>query len=177
MQRAHEDIAGFADQRIEHDRRLAFDDFPDDVVHRGLAELEQALGENAAAGAGHDFAEDPVGFPGPDIVGADAEHVAGNVLEHMPHQRHDGVIGRGADIDDVVAAFESLISCRMPEQPFGAFDDGNDLLARGRGVAADDMLDLLFANEVVACGMVGGDDAAGIAPVRRKAEIELVALD
>ena len=176
VERAHEDIAGPSDQRIEHHGRLSFDDFPDDVIDRGLAKLEQALSEDAAAGAGHDFPDDPVGLPGPDIVGADAEHVAGNVFEHMPHQRHDGVIGRRADIDHVVAAFEPLISCRMPEQPFGAFDDRNDLLARRRGIAADDMLDLLFANEVVACGMVGGDDAAGIAPVRRKAEIELLAL-
>ncbi len=38
------------------------------------------------------------------------------------------------------------------------------------------MLDLFFANEVVACRVVGGDNAAGIAPMRSKAEIELLAL-
>jgi len=34
-----------------------------------------------------------------------------------------------ADIDNVIAAFEAFVSRRMPEQPFGAFDNGNDLLA------------------------------------------------
>src|ERR1700761_2753193 len=38
------------------------------------------------------------------------------------------------------------------------------------------MLDLFFANEVVACRMVGSDDSAGVAPVRSKAEIKLLAL-
>ena len=140
VQRAHEDIAGFTDQGIEHRRRLPLDDFLDDVIDRGLAELEQALGENAAAGAGDDFPDYPVGFPGPDVVGADAEHVARNVIEHVPHQRHDRVVRRGADIDDVVAALKSLVARRMPEQSLGAFDDRDYLLARGRGVAADDVM-------------------------------------
>lgn len=38
---------------------------------------------------------------------------------------------------------------------------GMTCLPDAEGVAADDMLDLFFANEVVACRMVGGDDAAG----------------
>ena len=138
------------------------------MVDRGFTELQQALRENAAAGAGHDFTQDPVGLPGPDIVGAGAEHVARDVLEHVSHQRHDGVVRRRADIDHVVAAFESLVSCRMPEQAFGALDDRNDLLARRRRVAADNMLDVFLANEIVACGVVGGDDAAGIAQMRRE---------
>jgi len=51
----------------------------------------------------------------------------------------------------------------MPEQPLGAFDDRDDLLARGRRIAADDVLDPLFADEVVAGAVIGGHDAAGIA--------------
>ena len=90
----------------------------------------------------------------------------------MPHQRHDVLIGRSADINDVVAAFKPFISCRMPEQALGAFDDGDDLLARRRSVTADDMIDLRFANELVACGMIGGDDPAGIAQMGRENEIE-----
>src|SRR5258707_15040886 len=150
MQRAHEGIAGFADQRVEHRRRLSFDDLLDDMVDRGFAELEQAFGENAAAGAGDDFANDPVGFPRPDIVGASAEHVAGDMVQHMPHQRYDVLVGRGADVDDVFAAFESFVSRRMPEQSFGALYNGNDLLAGSRGVAADDMVDVFVANERIA---------------------------
>ena len=176
MKRAHEGIAGFADQRVEYRRRLSLDDLLHDVVDRGLAELQQAFGKNAAAGAGDDFANDPVGFPGPDIVGSGAEHVAGDIFQHVPHQRHDVLVGRGADIDNVVAAFESLVSRRVPEQSFGALDDGNDLLARRRGVAADDVVDMLLANELVACGVIGGDDAAGIAQMRREYEIERIAL-
>jgi hypothetical protein len=38
-------------------------------------------------------------------------------------------------------------------------------LARGRRVTADDMADMFFANEVGACGVIAGDDSAGIARV------------
>ena len=94
----------------------------------------------------------------------------------MPHQRHDMLVGGGADIDDVFAAFESFVARRMPKQSFGALDDGNDLLARRRGVTADDMVDVFLANEALACGVIGGDDAAGITQMRREHEIELIAL-
>jgi len=176
VERAHENIARPPDQRIEYHGRLAVDDLLDDVIDRRLAKFQQPFGKNTTTRADDDFAEDPVGLPGPDIVGSDAEHVAGNMLEHMPRQRHNGVIGRGADIDHVVAAFEPFVTCRMPEQALGTFDDRNDLLARGRRVAADDMPSLRFANELVACGVIGGDNAAGIAQMRSKAEIELLAL-
>jgi len=130
--------------------------------------LEQAFGENAAAGAGDDFADDPVGFPGPDIVGPGTEHVAGDMVQHMPHQRHHVLVGRGPDVNDVVAAFESFVSRRLPEQSLGALDDRNDLLARRRGVTADDMVDMFLANERLACRVIGGDDAAGITQMRRE---------
>ena len=68
------------------------------------------------------------------------------MIQHVTHQWNDIVIGRGPDINDVVAAFESFISRGMPEQPLGAFDDGNDLLARSGGITADDVVDLFFAN-------------------------------
>lgn len=64
----------------------------------------------------------------------------------------------------------------MPEQPFGAFDNGNNLLARGRGVAADDMIDPLFTYQVVAGRMISGNDPGGITQVGRKGEIEIIAL-
>ena len=64
----------------------------------------------------------------------------------------------------------------MPEQPFGPLDNGDYLLARGRGVTADDMADLFFANEVGARGVIAGNHPAGIAQVRRECEIERIAL-
>ncbi len=129
------------------------------MVDRGLAKFQQAFGKDAAAGAGHDLTNDAVHFPGPDIIGPDAEHVAGDVIQHMPYQRHHVLVGRGADINHIVAALKALISRRMPEQPLGALDDRNDLLARGRGVAADDMIDLHLTNKIGACRMVTGDPA------------------
>src|SRR5882757_10744644 len=120
MERAHEGVAGFSDQRVEHDWRPSIDDLLDDVVHGGLAEFQQTFAENTAARAGHDLANDAVHFPGPDIVRPDAEHVAGDVIQHMPYQRHDVLVGCGPDIDDVVAAFEPFVSGRMPEQTLGA---------------------------------------------------------
>src|SRR5437868_10516360 len=108
------------------------------MVHRGLAEFEQPFGKNASTRAGDDFAKHSVGFPGPDIIGACTEHIIGKLIEHMPHQRHHGVIGSGADVDDVVAAFEPFVPRWMPEQPLSAFDDGDNLLARGRSVATDE---------------------------------------
>ena len=146
------------------------------MVHHRLAELEQALRQDVTARAGHDLAKYPVGFPGPDIVRADTEYVSGNVVEHVSYQRHHRMIGRGTDIDDVVAALEPLIARRMPEQSLGAFDDRNHLFARRRCVAPDDVVDLFGADEIVAGGMIGRDHAAGIAQVRGKCEIELVAL-
>jgi hypothetical protein len=38
------------------------------------------------------------------------------------------------------------------------------------------MADMFFANEVGACGVIAGDDPAGIAQVRRECEIELIAM-
>ena len=98
------------------------------------------------------------------------------MVQHVADQRHDVLVGRGPNIDDVVAAFEPFVTRRMPEQPFGPFDDRNNLLARGRRVTADDMADMFFANEVGACGVIAGDDPAGIAQVRRECEIELIAM-
>src|SRR6266581_8663793 len=94
----------------------------------------------------------------------------------MAYQRHDVLVGRGPDIDDVVAAFEPLVARRMPEQPFGPFNDRNNLLARGRCVTADDMADMFFANEVGARRVIAGDYSTGIAQVRSECEIELFAL-
>ena len=143
------------------------------MVNRRFAEFQQALRENAAAGAGHDLSKDSIGFPSPDIVGTGAENVGRDMLEHMPHQRHNSVVGRRSNIDDVVAAFEALVSRRMPEQALGAFDDRNDLLARGRSVATYDMSDLFRADQIVARRMVGRDDSARIAQMRGKNEIEV----
>ena len=96
------------------------------------------------------------------------------MIEHVPHQRHHLVIGRGADIDDIVAAFEAFISCGMPEQPLGSLDDGNNLLARGRCVATDDMIDALFADQILAGRTIGRNDPSRITQVRRKGEVELI---
>src|SRR5690349_22084376 len=82
----------------------------------------------------------------------------------------------GTDVNHIVAAFESLVSRRMPEQPFGPLHYRDDLLARGRCIAADDMLDLMGSNEIVACGVIGGDPPAGVAQVRSEGEVELLAL-
>src|SRR3954451_18934338 len=157
MERAHKSVAGLSDERVEHRRRLSVDNLLYDVIYRGLAKLQETLSENATAGVRHDFANDPVGFPGPDIVGADAEHVAGDVIQHMPYQRHDVLVGRSPHIDNVVAAFESFISCRMPEQTLGALDNRNNLLARGRCVAADDVVDLFVADQFMARRMISGN--------------------
>src|SRR5690348_16804852 len=37
VKRADENIAGFADQRIKHDRRPAVDNLGDDMIHRSIA--------------------------------------------------------------------------------------------------------------------------------------------
>ena len=85
----------------------------------------------------------------------------------MAHQRHDVLIGCGPDIDDVVAAFEPFIPCRVPEQPLGPFDDRDDLFAGSRRVTTDDMIDMLLADQICAGSMVPGDNPAGVAQVRR----------
>ena len=63
VQGAHEDITGFTDQGIEQRRWLPLDHFFHNVIDRGLAELEQALGQNASAGAGRRFPGSPGWFP------------------------------------------------------------------------------------------------------------------
>ena len=121
----------------------------------------------------YQFAGDAIGFPGPDVVGSDAEDLPRQIVEHVADERQDVVVGRCADIDDVVGAFESLVARGIPEQAIGALDDRQHLLARRRRVAADDVLDADIADEVVADRMIFGDDAAGIADMGGDREIEI----
>ena len=48
MKGADEIVARTADQRVEDDRRLAANDFVDDVLDRTFAQLEQPFSKNAS---------------------------------------------------------------------------------------------------------------------------------
>src|SRR4029077_13903021 len=73
MKGADEIVARTSDQRVEDDRRLAANDLVDDVVDRALAQFEQPFRKNASLCRRHQFTRAAIGFPGPDVVVAEAE--------------------------------------------------------------------------------------------------------
>ena len=139
---AQELIGRLADQRVEDERRARGEDRLDDLAELGAANREIALGDNSSAvrrrspRAGSDCSPRPR-----YSLSRRRTPSAPTRLSRYSTSGSRCWFGDGAGVDDVVRALEALIVRGIPEQRVGLLEAGNDLLAAGRGVAADDVLD------------------------------------
>ncbi len=88
-----EDERGFQLPRLDHQ--------PGEVFGPGVFQRQVIFAQFAAAPLVEQVAHQPIGFVGVNVLGADHQHTAAEVVEHVIAQRHGVVVRCGPGVDDV----------------------------------------------------------------------------
>ena len=155
-------IGRYADQRVEHKVRTEVENLVDDRGEISLADCEVALRQHCPACSYDCLAHDFIVFPGPDVIRANAKSAPAAVLQDMFGKRHDMLVRRGPGVDDVLAALETFVMRWVPQQSVVFFEEGQNLLAARRSVAADDVYEPVLREHLLRRARIARVSTAGV---------------